>query len=167
MARTIISKSTVKDVYKLIEKHALVISENSTINKMLALLIEETKTRHVYVTDNENRLLGSVRLHSILTYFVPSFVLDRNDNEVVSDYLTYFKFSEAISIKDIMETNPIFVTEETELKRALILMGDANINEIPVVDQNKRILGELNLLKVAKLYLENQGKDLSVDEVIV
>ncbi|MDP2173278.1 MAG: PTS sugar transporter subunit IIA [Candidatus Cloacimonadaceae bacterium] len=61
------------------------------------------------------------------------------------------KVKEELTISDIMISDPVRVTPETSLRKLDDLLNTHNISHLPVVDENNRFLGEVNILKVLKV----------------
>jgi len=58
----------VGEVHRLIVENATTITLDKPLDELLKKIVEDPRTRHVYVIDNKNILMGSVRLNSVLEY---------------------------------------------------------------------------------------------------
>lgn len=152
MARRVLIGSSVADAYKLIEADALLIEKDASIDQLLQLLVENTKTRHVYVVDEKKRLLGSVRLSRMLSYLVPSVEIE-GDNST-DNMERYFQFADAEIVADIMVEEVLAVTPDRAIVDVLRIMREAQVNEIPVVNDEQIVIGEINLVEIVQHYLQ-------------
>ena len=86
----------------------------------------------------EPAVLSSVNLETkyVLDYF--------NEKEPV--FLNDVK----LKVKDLDYTRDYFVTEEDSLNDAYCRMTDAGISKIPVLDENKKLLGIVTMKDIAK-----------------
>lgn len=110
-----------------------------------AKLMQEYHIGTLPVVDDNNKLIGILTLHSLLRIVLPDFI----------EFVANFSFinnlgafenripSEAdldIHIKEIME-KPIFVQEDWSLVHAAAILHNEELNDIPVVDSSRRLVG--------------------------
>ena len=146
-----VNKKTVSDICNLIVKEATTIKANETISMLFQKMIEDQRTRHVYVVDNENILIGSVRLNDLVDLILP--YLQNLDDEMFN------KFATSISdklVSDIMIKDFLYLTEDTKLSNMISVMLEHRVNELPIVDEKKRISGEVNFLEFIKFMSDNK-----------
>ncbi|HQH47427.1 MAG TPA: PTS sugar transporter subunit IIA [Candidatus Syntrophosphaera thermopropionivorans] len=76
-----------------------------------------------------------------------------NDGYAVVNYLRQcrIKVGQELCVSDLMVKNPICVTPDTLLSKVDSLMNVHNISCIPVVDNEGRYLGEINILNILKV----------------
>ncbi len=60
-----------------------------------------------------------------------------------------FELSPFGTAADMMQL-PVFLTKETELQAALKKMVDNNLYELPVTDEEGRVIGDLNAFEILK-----------------
>ncbi len=65
------------------------------------------------------------------------------------DIFNAVRIAKAETIKDIMHP-PIYVYEDTKILDVLEMLSRENIQELPVVDKDKRVIGDLNCLEILK-----------------
>ena len=145
----------VDDINNLISKKAATVRESANIFEIAEAMIEDPKTRSVYVVDGKNRLKGIIPV----IYFVKVIF-----HEYVPDEYLYFKVMKPIEFdmiqsldtlnaSDIM-LNPIFVKSNESLKTAFQRMFSSELKEIPVVDEEMKVVGDLNILEMIEAWLE-------------
>ncbi len=61
---------------------------------------------------------------------------------------------EAEIVKDIMDDRPRFVKESTSLSDMASMLMEEKINELPVVDDDRRVIGQVNIYEVITAYLD-------------
>jgi len=138
----------VKEVHKLLTKPSLV-NENASLKEVVESITEDPKTRAVYVIDDDKKLKGIIVLKAVLkSAFLES---------IPEPYLS---FSSLMSVRpkikearDMM-VPPIYVKEKNTIKDAFILMMQNDLEEIPVVDDDLRVIGDLNMLEILKLWAQ-------------
>ncbi len=151
MAERLIGDKRVRDVAKLIVENAAVISPDAPLEELLAKIVEDPRTRHVYIVDKDGVLLGSVRLNAILRQLFPYITSVSPGHERLLDVLASF---EAGRVKDIMNADPSFVHEGSTVTETVDLMITEQVNELPVVDNQRRVMGEVNFLEIISAYLK-------------
>ena len=55
-----------------------------------------------------------------------------------------------------MLKNFLFLKENSSVLEMIDIMVDNKVNELPVVDNNKRIIGEVNFLELIKYFSDNE-----------
>jgi len=138
----------VKEVHKLLTKPSLV-NENASLKEVVESITEDPKTRAVYVIDDDKKLKGIIVLKAVLkSAFLES---------IPEPYLS---FSSLMSVRpkikearDMM-VPPIYVKERNTIKDAFILMMQNDLEEIPVVDDDLKVIGDLNMLEILKLWAQ-------------
>jgi len=156
MPRDIVQSIKVKEVFDLIECHALTITLEESILDLLNKITSDKWTRHVYVVDKDSHLVGAVRFNDIISYICPDTNIpsDNDLNFGDTSFINYFKFSDAHYVKDIMNEAPVSVKMETSLKDVLGIMQEEKINELPIVDSDNHVIGEVNLMEVISKFIE-------------
>lgn len=152
MAERFLEHARVADVRKLIVGEAATIGPEAEIPELLEKILEDPRSRHVYVVDESGVLVGSVRLNSVIQYLFP--YTTTSVSEPFPSASRLLAQLAACKVRDIMNPTPQFVDDSTRVPHAVRIMWDERINELPVVDQQKRVVGELNLLEIIAAYLE-------------
>ena len=133
--------------------------EGALISEAIALLTANPASRAVYVVDAEGRLKGTVSFRCILRvakarlgiqgsnfFSVPTMMRD-----ILPDH-----------VEDIMR-RPTPITLDTRLADAVVLLEDSRQNDLPIVDEAGRLIGELNALALLDVALQVfRGTEASV-----
>ncbi|OAA31278.1 hypothetical protein AT15_07215 [Kosmotoga arenicorallina S304] len=134
----------VKDVCNKITIEAPVVRENDDLNYLITTLVKNPIARTLYVVDNSGKLVGVIPVLYLLK---------------ICGYVNYGIIQPGIFLaknvfiltgkkaKDIM-LDPITVTEETSVSEAIKLMLQFEVQEIPVVDENQNVIGDLNSIEI-------------------
>lgn len=69
------------------------------------------------------------------------------------------KFSRDTLVRDIMTSNPILVTFDTEVRECMRLMTDHQVRHLPVVDDD-RLAGIISIGDVVKWIIEDQADSI-------
>jgi CBS domain-containing protein len=148
----LLKKMEAKDIRSLLIENPSIISQDAPINELLAKINEDLRTRHVYVVDKENKLIGAVRMNSIVQYLFPmSAIIQQTTDDI--HHLSSVNF-QAGKVFEIMNKNPSYVFESTNLAEMATILMKEKINELPVVDKDMKIIGQVNVYELILAYLE-------------
>ncbi len=155
--RNELGRLKIKDVMHLVVENPTVVKKDETISKLLEAVNKDLKTRHVYVVDDENKLIGSVRMNSIVKYLFPMKAILSSSITSHSN-LNVNIFS--ATAENLMKIEPFSVKAESTLSSAATIMIREEINELPVVDDEMHIIGQINVYEIIEAYkaIENKQK---------
>jgi CBS domain-containing protein len=152
---TKIGEMCVRDIRHLLVETPSVVHSDASLEELLAAMIDDTQTRHVYVVDDQNVMIGSIRMNSVVEYFFPLEMVVEFGSTLNIAKTSIFS---ATTARDLMNPTPRFVYESTSLgEMARILMRE-HINELPVVDEDKHLIGQVNVYELIAAYLK-ESKD--------
>jgi len=140
-------KLKVKYVHKLITQGASCVLEDADVITIAKEIIKDPKTRSVYVVNKDNKLLGIIPVANFAGYLF---------YEYIPDDLLYYKAVkplELINAKDIM-LPPVYVKENDTLDIAFQKMYREGLKELPVVDDEMHVIGDLNILEIITAWIE-------------
>ncbi len=152
---------TVGEVRNLLVQEATATEPGVTVEQLLAKIIEDPRTRHIYVVDEQGKLIGAVRMNRIIEYLFPfTAVLSRATEFAI------WQIPELGSrtVADIMNTEPHWVEESTPLSDMAEILMREKINELPVVDTERRIIGQVSIYEVITKYLDQIAGKRSDDK---
>jgi CBS domain-containing protein len=145
-----ILKNFMKDVIKV---------KASTTVREAGKLVVEKRIGTFPVVDENDMLIGVVRLANLLKVFMPNFVslLDNIDFVVDFGSLEDIHFNdipeiEHITMKKIME-KPLLVEEDCGLLRAFAIMDKHNFMDLIVVNKEGRLVGIASRVDIAAGFL--------------
>ena len=106
------------------------------------------QVRGIYVVDEGGRLIGTISLGVLIRHITsarhrPQFHVRSLLARITSEKMA-----------DLMDPHVIFAGKADDLREVVDRMVTANIKEIPVVDENQRLIGAVGLLDLWKLLEE-------------
>jgi CBS domain-containing protein len=138
------SDTLVGDVYTLIVKEPAQVQKSAKIREAIELMLNNPISRKVYVVDVEGNLVGAVTIETVLR-LVGYRVGVKQDRG-----LELFRFLRDTLKEDveqvIAKVKP--VKKETKLTEALQIMIDNHLNDLPVVDDDYKLIGELSSVEL-------------------
>ena len=137
-------------------KDVISLNEEATIKTLLEVLMKH-KIGGLPLVDPNNKLLGIVTDGDVLRYM--------NPKAFISSYVTYIeeldetlKSKSESPVKAIMKKKVVFVREEDELEDVLKLLATHHFKKIPVVNENREVVGVISrgdmIRKLGELLLE-------------
>jgi len=138
---------TVKKVYKTFTLKPPILTEDTSIEGIIITLLKDPQSRSVYVVDEKGKLTGIITTPIILK---ATNILRGKKSVLKDDVFNAIKIAKAERAKDIMHP-PIYVYESSKILDVLEAISRENIQELPVVDKDKRVIGDLNCLEILKL----------------
>lgn len=131
----------------IMTKEVITIKENDTV-ELAAKTLSENNLSGLPVVDVDNKIIGMITegdlLRRVSKIDGPSYIeilggifpLERK-----KDFIDKINKSVGYLVKDIMTEEIITVSEDTPYQEVATLMVTERINRIPVVDDEKRVIG--------------------------
>ena len=113
-------------------------------------LMAENKVRHLPVTEPDGRLIGIVTdrdIRSALPYKFFKKPPSEEEKQNVSQ----------LKIKDIMTSNPITISPTYTIQDALLIIQDAKVGALPVVDEDGMLKGIISVRDLLRAFINVLG----------
>jgi CBS domain-containing protein len=137
---------TVKEAYRLIVKDPIRVNKETQLHEAVEMILTEPRTRSAYVVDSEGRLLGMIALKQMLQAVGYSISKTYGSENLKDLGVTSMQFSVTSSMMV-----PPTVQEDELLLSALEKMIDSGLEDLPVIDENNKLIGELNGFEILLL----------------
>jgi len=134
----------VKEVYHYLTKTAPVLKSGSSIKEVISLLLRDPFSRSVYIIDDNEFLVGII---STLQLMKLTHLLKGHKTMQKNDIYNAVKISNAKVAGDIMHP-PVYVYETDNVFDILDKMIQEDFQELPVVNKDKKVIGDLNCLEI-------------------
>lgn len=135
-------RAKVRDLLRYSSGAPSLVTTTASLREVVGKLIEDRSTREVYVVDEEGRFEGVITVRR-LARFVFSTVAPRRTSAT-----EMLELVSAESAGDIAIRKAAYVEEDDSFEHVVDVMLRFEINEIPVVDSDRVIVGNLNLLEI-------------------
>ena len=142
----------VKEARELITLRPSIISENATLQEVLGTIIDNPKHRALYVVDKNSKLIGIVDLRRLTRHVFPHLF----EEDLIGRGIIDLVSSE--TAKDLIPHPPAYVTDDDDLETALRRMMENRLEEIPVVDKDMKVIGDLNLLELFEVWMREKDQ---------
>ena len=116
------------------------IYEQASISEIIEAFAGSSHSRLLYVVDQEERLKGFISLGNLVRHVF----FDYHDPYIDTRKITHMAVSE-IAVH-FMQREPQFAVASEDLQNVLQRMIKYNIKEIPIVDDEKRIVADITIV---------------------
>jgi len=142
---------TVTGLLAILKKRKLpLIHENSDIKKVIDAMICHECNRILYVVDKNKKLNGVISLKILSRHVFSS----SHEPQIHPGFL--ISMITAKKARDIMQKNTIVATEEEKIKTVLKRMIRTGVEDIPVLDKEKRIIADLTLADLLRFVVNSE-----------
>lgn len=125
---------------------------DADIDTIVRAFVSAPALHHVCVVDNSGHLMGLVnRKRLFKSIFSHHIAADSRVSNLLQLHTAETSF-------DIMVSNIITTRESEEIDSVISRMIGRNIRELPVLDDNGRVIGFLSLLMLMQRWLANKEK---------
>ncbi len=138
------SDTTVGDVAGLVSKEPTQVQKNAKIRDAIDLMLKNPVSRKVYVIDVDGNLVGAVTTETILKLIGYRVGVQEN---LDIEFYRFLRDTLKENVEEVVaKVKPI--KKETKLTEALRLMIELHVNDLPVVDDDYKLIGELSSLEL-------------------
>jgi predicted transcriptional regulator len=147
------AKLLVKEVFHSAPSFSLIVEESTPIREIIKNFAEKEELRGIFVA-RDGKLSGVITRKDLLIWTRIKFGLKGS-----ADFFQWrgvFEVAQATAAMDICckDGEQSFVHPETSIENALMVMQNNDLIDIPVVDKEMRILGDLHLSDILAKALE-------------
>jgi predicted transcriptional regulator len=152
----------VKDIMQTREFEIPCIEENATVAVVFSMLKHKD---HVWVIDSKKpkQLLGVITESDTIVLFSPPVTSLQTFDKPDSRSLQY---GVDLTAEEIMSKKPVTISPDEKTRDVLKKMKEQKIKQLPVVDENERLIGEITIKHLIQKYstqqVENQEKKIEI-----
>lgn len=128
------------------------VSRDTPLREVVRSMVAGHRRRIVYVVEADGTLLGAIFLDSLMdTIFRYYLEAQVADTVVVTEHLLEIFASE--TAEDVMESGLVTCREDERLQEVISRMIAGNLKDLPVLDRDGRLLGDVDILCLLELWL--------------
>lgn len=142
-------------VEELKQRKIPMVSKGATVSEIVDAFVGSHHSHILYVVDDGGRLIGIISLGNLVRYVFFLY----HDQHIHTRNLISMAVSETAG--DFMEREPMFATLSEDVEEVLQRMTKNNVKEIPILDDEKRVVADLTIVDLLKYYKGIKGPDLS------
>jgi len=144
-----VDKTSIKDMRMLVTPYPSFVKASATTDEIAKSFITNPNLKSVYVVDDKLRLIGNITLKNLIKH---EFI------DLVPNSFEYFDALEFIGKKtaeDLM-TRALYVKDKDTLKEAFVKMYEHDVEELPVVDDDHHLIGNIDILELLTYLIEKK-----------
>lgn len=141
----------IMDIRMLVNPYPVFVEKNASADDIAKMMIANPRLKSVYVVDNKLKLVGRITLKKLIRH---EFV---NLLPVTFEYFNALDFIGDKTAESLM-VSPAYVKDNDTLKTAFVKMYENEFDELPVVDNDLRLIGEIDLLELLTMLIEKKEK---------
>lgn len=132
-------KLAVRDLLAFSPGPPCVVRAEATMREVAGLMLADRGTRDVYLVDSDGRFLGVISLRRLARHLFRHDVPDRSATDML-------ELMSAQGAGDLALRKAAFVQLDDQLEQVLDVMFRFDVNEVPVVDAQKVVVGRVGML---------------------
>ena len=145
-----LSAKKVAELVAFFKKRRLpLIDQKANIEEIVAAMIHFEHSRFLYVVDHNDKLVGTISWRLLARHVFSS----SHDPQIHPRFIMSMITAE--TAKDIMQKNPLFTTENELLETLLTKIIQRRVQEIPVIDKEKRVIANLTIVDLLRFLIES------------
>jgi len=161
-------KTLVKEIMRP-SSRTLTAKEDDAIEAAVRHFVHQPDVRTIFVIDEHQKLKGLVKLHYILNWVKLKLGLDisnRSNMRVAGAFQAFeiMRLCQSQTIGDILSQAATVKPTDT-LEQALHVMVHEQLEEVPVVDETEKLVGEVRLTQLLSRMLETTQETGSACQV--
>ncbi|MES9898448.1 MAG: CBS domain-containing protein [Sedimenticola sp.] len=122
------------------EREVPTVSEAYSLEAVMNTMHSFQHSRLVYVVNEKKELIGTISLDMLVRQLLPHKFEPRIHPRRLLEMVTHE------TARDIMLKNPVTATEDEDVELVLQRMIDANVQEIAILDSERKVITDLTML---------------------
>ncbi len=148
----------IKDIRMLVSPYSVFVNKQGSLDDIAKMFIADPSLKSVYVVNNEQQLVGRVTLKKLIKHEFMNLI------PTSFEYFDALEFIGNKSAEELMIA-PFYVKDDDTLKTAFIKMYENDLEELPVVDNNLHLIGNLNLIELLTILIEKKEQKANKDHL--
>lgn len=157
-----LSEEIVRDVHLLIVNQPATVKMGAKVIEAVEAVLKDPRTSTVYVVDMYGVLKGIITVNDLLR--VSSIQVGAAKKSSMLNFFRYMHLAYSEHVEDIMR-KPLYIREDEKLLKGLQIIEDNDLTDLPVVDRNNVVVGELNGLEILTVIYDKIKSD-DVDKLV-
>ena len=132
------------------ERKLPIIDQKANIEEIVTDMTHFEHSRLLYVVDHNEKLTGTISWGLLARHVFSS----SHDPQIHPRFIMSMITAE--TAKDIMQKNPLFTTENELLETLLTKIIQRKVQEIPVLDREKRVIANLTVVDLLRFLIKSR-----------
>jgi len=151
MRKNMVEEVKIKDMRMLVTPYPAFVEKKASADDIAKMMIANPNLKSVYVVDDKLKLVGRVTLKKLIKH---EFM------DLLPSSFGYFDVLEFVgdNTADDLMIPPDYVRDNDTLKNAFVKMYQNEFDELPVVDKDLYLIGNIDLLELLTILIEKKEK---------
>ncbi len=146
-------KTRIRDVQEFLVQ-PVIVEEGEPLILVIDCFLKNPERRVIFVTNEKGNFLGSIRLSELVLRFWPYVVETVETVETSTPELV--ALVKASTAGHLASYSSFYVTLNSTLEEALNILVGNNLDSLPVLDEHKNIIGEVNFHNILSAYIKKK-----------
>ena len=134
------------------------VHEDDSIDNVIQVMVRSPHVRYVYVVDDENRLIGTITLGSVLRHLFPHYYEAKIHGHGILRRIT------SETARDLMDRTFAHAALEDTVDQVLKKMAETGVKALAILDDNGRILAEVTAIDLLRYHHLKDRNDRQTDD---
>jgi len=144
-------KISVKELLDANLDHSLIVNEDELLEDVLRRYSRHAQHLGIFVVRDNGIFRGVITIADLFSY-ISLKMGEASYRESVWDIM---RISQSCVVKDLLKSSEsAYVNPDDDILKAINLMRERNIIDLPVIDEKRRLVGHLNLPEMLRQILE-------------
>jgi CBS-domain-containing membrane protein len=155
----ITQQTPIAEADRFLRMEPVVVRREDSLERLAHLAVENTGCRVLSVVDDGGRLVGVVPVRVLVNDIFLKIVPEEFLGEIV-DMDAVMKYAEHVGARtagDIM-LEPVAVRRDETVRDAFRRMHDAKLNGLPIIDDERRVVGHVDQLELLLVWVHATGR---------
>ena len=143
-------KTRIRDVAEFLIPPA-VVEEGEPLVLVMDCFLKKPERRVIFVVDTAEKFIGTIRLSDLVLHLWPYAA--ETEEVLTSEILNIVK---ATTAGELASYSNFYLKPDSTLEEAVKLMHGNYLDALPVLDEEGKIIGEVNYYNVLKAYIRKK-----------
>ena len=141
----------IKNMRMLVTPYPAFVEKKASADDIAKMLIASPNLKSIYVVDDKMKLVGRVTLKKLIKHEFMNLLPNS------FEYFDALEFIGNKTAEDLM-IPPDYVKDNDTLKTAFVKMYENEFDELPVVDNDLHLIGNIDLIELLTILIEKKEK---------
>jgi CBS domain-containing protein len=151
-------QTSIAETDRILRMEPVIVRTGGSLRETAEVAVENTGCRVLAVVDHEDRLVGVLPVRTLVNDVFLKLVPEEFLGEI-TDLEAAHKYAEHVGARtagDIM-LEPVWVTRSDSVRTAFRRMHEAKLNGLPIIDDDRRVVGYLDQLELLLVWVRATG----------
>jgi CBS domain-containing protein len=157
---TITSQTLVSEADQMLTSQPVIVHDGDSLDHLARQAVENPQCRVLSVVDDDGRLVGLVPVRLLVNDIFLKIVPEEFLGEIV-DLDAALEYAQHIAARTAADVRiaPVSVRSSETVRTAFERMHHSHLNGLPILDDDGRVTGYLDMLELLLVWIRSTGRD--------